>query len=255
MNSVAAHLVRVLSRLRSPALRPAGAILVAVTGTAATTILEPARCTRNALSRLAPPHTRERRSSHHVPARQRCFAPHAGYDTRQKTSVAGDDPVNGADPSGLDSKYGLTLGACGSFVAAANVKEMGGPFYAVQANLDVIAGASAAVLRGASNPPGNTSIAGPFSGIFGVEFSYPPPDWAIGGDVGIWLQNTWVHEFSGWACWLSGQCLIAKGVSEVVSHLLPSKSKADVILNAAWPVVEKHTEPTESECTNPVVLV
>jgi hypothetical protein len=128
------------------------------------------------------------------------------------------------------------------------VKEMGGPFYAVQANLDVIAGASAAVFWGVSNPPGNTSIAGPFNGIFGVEFSFPPLDWGIGGDVGVWLQNTWVHQFSGWACWLSGECLIARAFSKVVSPLLPSKSKADAILNEAWPVVEKHT--SGSECTS-----
>jgi len=192
--------------------------------------------------------------------------------------VASDDPVNEADPTGRDSKYGVTTGVCGNVVAAiglgiglgieglpcwlssssgnpgvsftlgipglnlgavlsasvdfvvsdaGNVTEMGGPFYAVQASIDVIAGSSAAVFWGTSNPNDDTSMFGSFNGNFGVEFSFPPIDWGIGGDAGVWLQNTSVHELSGWACWLSGECAIAKLASKLIDSRLPSKSEAD----------------------------
>jgi hypothetical protein len=208
--------------------------------------------------------------------------------------------VNEGDPTGRDSKYGLTTGVCGDVVLAAglfvglgieglpcwlssssgnpgvsftigipglnvgaaaaasldfvvsdagNVKAMAGPFYAIQATFDVISGATAAVFWGTSNPAGNTSMFGSFNGIFGVEFSFPPLSWGLAADGGIWLQNTSVHEFSGWACWLSGECLIAKGFSKMIAPLLPSKTTAAALLDAAWPVVEKHVG--SSGCDSP----
>ncbi len=144
---------------------------------------------------------------------------------------------------------GVVASASLDFVVsdAGNVKEMGGPFYAAQLNFGVIGDVTAAVFWGVSNPPGNASMIGPFNGIFGVEFSAPPFDWGLAASGGLWLQNTSVHEFSGWACWLSGECAIAKTFSKLIGPLLPSKGEADAILSAAWPTVKKYVGSCASE--------
>jgi RHS repeat-associated protein len=204
-------------------------------------------------------------------------------ETDAPYAYAGDDPVNEGDPTGRDSKYGLTLGVCGSGAAeigavvglgvqgvacalssssgnpgisgtigvaalnagagvgvsadflvsdAGNVKEMSGPFYAVEASVSINIpplSVSGEVFWGINNG---------FTGIFGFEGGVGP---GLGADAGIWLQNTWVHEFGGWACWLSPLCLAGK---ELTKHLVssegPSANAGRAILQSVWPIVTQH---------------
>jgi len=211
-------------------------------------------------------------------------------ETDQPYAYASDDPVNEADPSGLDSKYGLTLGVCGSAAAsiglligiglqgvgcaltstsgnpglsgtvgesllnagasagvtanflisdAGNVKEMAGPFDAVSASVSLNIPpfiVSGEVFWGISQ--GDS-----FNGIFGF-------DAGAGAGVGsptaaIWYQFTWVYEFPGWTCWLSGICLGARLATEKLASSGPSMGEARHILQEVWPIVQEHTCRTE----------
>jgi hypothetical protein len=72
-------------------------------------------CPKNPLTRLPLPRPPERRPDHHVPARQRGFCPSRRLRHASDISVAGDDPVNEGDPSGLYSyHYSWALGDVGS---------------------------------------------------------------------------------------------------------------------------------------------
>jgi len=69
--------------------------------TASTTTLTTGGCQKHAFA--LPPFLRphERRSGHRVPARRRAFCPSHRLRPALDISVAGDDPVNEVDPSGL----------------------------------------------------------------------------------------------------------------------------------------------------------
>ena len=80
---------------------------------AATASLTTGGCQKHAFA--LPPFLRphERRSGHRVPARQSAFCPSHRLQHASDISVAGDDPVNSADPSGM-----WTVGYCGGAAAA-----------------------------------------------------------------------------------------------------------------------------------------
>jgi hypothetical protein len=59
-------------------------------------------CPKSALTRPPPRHPHEHRPGHYVPARQRAFCPSRRLRLASEFPDAGDDPVNGADPSGQD---------------------------------------------------------------------------------------------------------------------------------------------------------
>ncbi len=81
-------------------------------GTTTWTPLPPLLCRKNALTRLPPPGTHERRSAHHVPARQRGFCPSRWLRHASGSPDAGDDPVNSRDPSGLANVGSYTETEC-----------------------------------------------------------------------------------------------------------------------------------------------
>ena len=87
----------------SPALRPPSAIVVTVTaGTAETMLLAPPRCQKNELTRLSSRRSLKQRSPRSKTPYGRGFCPRHRLRPASENSVAGDDPVNDRDPSGLN---------------------------------------------------------------------------------------------------------------------------------------------------------
>jgi hypothetical protein len=85
---------------------------------AGTTTLLSVGCRKNAFALPAFCSTLHGLSPHPKTARKRAFCTSHRLRPASDISVAGDDPVNEADPTRRDSKYGVTTGICGNVVAA-----------------------------------------------------------------------------------------------------------------------------------------
>ncbi len=85
----------------------------------AETMLQAVACPKNALTRTSPHRFLKHPLFHHVPARQRAFCPSRRLRHASGSPDAGDDPVNGSDPSGDRAVETQVIDRCVYFVCIA----------------------------------------------------------------------------------------------------------------------------------------